>query len=84
MFFKACSEEPGMSPEEECDLYNTMSDVLGQFVDYKAIFKKHAPRDGLNMHGAKKIIKKLRDCKEDDIRDNDLGVEFILGLKYQA
>jgi len=82
-FFQACTEEPGMAPEEECELYNAMHDVLREFVKYKDVFKKHSPQDGLNMYGAKKIIKKLRNCKEDDIRDSDLGVEFIIGLKYQ-
>jgi len=82
-FLHVCTEEPGMTADEECDLYNVMNNVLKQFVDFKAVFKNHAPREGLNMYGAKKIIKKLRGCKEDDIRDNDLGVEFILGLKYQ-
>jgi hypothetical protein len=82
-FFQACREEPGMAPEEDCDLYMAMNEALKQFVNYKAIFKKHSPQDGLNIHGAKNILKKLRNCKEDDIRDSDLGVEFMVGLKYQ-
>jgi len=82
-FFQACYEEPGMLPDEECELYNAMHDVLRQFVQYKGVFKKHSPQGGLNIIGAKKIIKKLRNCREDDVRDNDLGVEFIIGLKYQ-
>jgi len=80
-FLEACREEPGMEPGDDCDLYNDMEEPLKQFVDYKSIFKKHAPHSGINMHGAKKIIKKLRDCKEDEIRDNDLGVEFMLEMK---
>jgi hypothetical protein len=82
-FLEACREEPGMEPGEVCDLYNDMDDILRQFVDYKTVFKNHAPHSGINIHGAKKIIKKLRDCKGDEIRDNDLGVEFILELKYK-
>jgi len=82
-FIQVCSEEPGMTQDEDCELYTQMNDVVKQFVDFRAVFKKHAPRDGLNLHGAKNIIKKLRDCKEDDIRDDDLGVQFIIGLKYQ-
>jgi len=78
-FLEACNEEPGMEPEEDCGLYSDMDESLIQFADYKTIFKKHAPF-GINMHGAKKVIKRLRGCKEDDIRDNDLGVEFILEL----
>lgn len=79
-FLEACNEEPGMEPGEDCGLYSDMDESLTQFADYKTIFKKHAASFGINMHGAKKVIKRLRGCKEDDIRDNDLGVQFILEL----
>jgi len=79
-FLEACNEEPGMEPGEDCGLYSDMDESLTQFADYNAIFKKHAAPFGINMHGAKKVIKRLRGCKEDDIRDNDLGVQFILEL----
>lgn len=35
------------------------------------------------MHGAKKIIKRLRECHEGEIRDQDLGLQFILGTTKQ-
>lgn len=82
-FLEACHDEPGMEPGEDCGLYSAMDESLTQFADYKSIFKKHAAPFGINMHGAKKIIKRLRGCKEDDIRDNDLGVQFILELSYK-
>ena len=67
---------------EKRDFHREMDHYLRQFVKYKTVFKTHASHDGINISGAKNIIKKLRDCVEDDIRDNDLGVEFVPELKH--
>merc|ERR1711963_395674 len=53
---------------------------LETFVKWKDLYRRCAPNGKLNMHGAKAILEKLRECPEDEIRDTDSGVAYILGL----
>jgi len=79
-FLKAAETEPGADPDDDSLLFEDMLENLAEFVEYKDVFKKSAPNGKLNIHGAKKILKRLRECSEDDIRDADDGVTYLVGL----
>ena len=61
-FLEACPDESGMELGEDRDLYREIDDYLRQFVTYQTVFKTHASDDGINISGAKNVIKKLCDC----------------------
>merc|ERR1719492_506431 len=79
-FMVAAQSEPGADPEEENSHFEDMRQNLEAFVLWKDVFRRCAPTGKLNIHGAKAILQRLRECKEDEIRDMDTDVSYIVGL----
>merc|ERR1719242_120157 len=56
-----------------------MTDV-SPYTNYQRVVRAEATHGRLNLRGAKQFIAEFRGCKVEDIRDNDLGVTYLIDL----